>query len=440
MRSRPLRAAPPRRATARTWGAAAVGIMAAAGALLAGAVTSGAAAVPATATNYTWSGAASAAGTSTDWSVAGNWKGGAAPAAASTVNLNFPALKCTTVTNCGSMSTNDVTGLKVSKWTIGLENSAEGSTPGEYDFTGDAVALGNLTVESPPVVSGDVGNYSDINVPIHVNHNDTWKMETNSGGQPVFLKPITGTGSLAVTMNSPDGFADFDSTDNVGPVGIVGANATSPYQSGVVALYGSINTNGNPVGLTDVGFFVSQDATVGPLTTAGDDIQIGNGLGTGPYGIFAVDGALTLDSKSTFEVEGLTPGTGTKPVPGTTYTQITATGAAALNGATLGFFADCGQNVGTVYTLIAAKGGLTGTFGNAANGSVVQAQKADDSSCNPSTAAPYLKLSYNDTAGTLTAKVVAAPASPLGVVAPAAAGPTWQTASAGGASWVSTAP
>jgi hypothetical protein len=166
---------------------------------------------------------------------------------------------------------------------------------------------------------------------------------------------------------------------------------------------------------------------------------LGNGAGVGPFGFFTIKGALTLDSKSTINYDGLTPGAGPTPVPGTSYNQLTATGAAALNSATLGSItADCGQKIGTTYTLIAAKGGLTGTFGNAANGSVVQAQKAGDLSCSVSTAvAPYLKLTYNDTAGTLTAKVVAAPAGPA-VSATPSAGPVWRLQSAGGVSWATT--
>jgi hypothetical protein len=399
--------------------------------------------VPNTLTTFTWSGGASAAGTSINWSAAGNWKAGVAPANSSTVNLSFPAFtKCTTITTCGTVSNNDLTGVKVGKWTIGVNNGATEPGPGEYQIMGGQVGVGALLVKSVPAVAGKIGNIVQVNVPIHLDHNDTWTMETNSNGQPGFLQPITGTGSLTVHMDSPSSFADFDSTTNVGPVSFVGTTAGNTFANGTVALFGTINSNGHPVALTDVGFFVPATATVGPLTTSADTIQIGDGGGVGPFGIFAVDGALTLDGASAVTFIGLTPGTGTRPVPGSTYTEATATGAAALSGAGLtNIYADCGQKIGTVYTLISAKGGLTGTFAGDPNGTVIQAQKDSNTSCSSSTAvAPSLKLTYNDTAGTMKATVVAAPVSPSGGVAPASAGPTWEAQSAGGSPSATTLP
>lgn len=443
MASHRLRMPLPPRRFAQAWGGTAAGALAVAGVIFTGGITSGAATVPNTITTYTWSGTASAAGTSINWSTGGNWKGGVAPTSASTVNLNFPAFtKCTTITTCGTVNSNDVIGLKAGKWTIADNNGASEPGPGEYQVGGGQVGVGALVIKSVPAVSGKIGNDVQLNLPIHLLHNDIWTMETNSNGQPQFLQPITGTGSLTVHMNSPASFADFDSTANVGPVSFVGTTPGDTFANGIVALFGTINSNGHPVGLTNVGFFVPATATVGPLTTTADTIQIGSGGGIGPFGIFSVDGALTLDSASVVSFIGLTPGTGLKPVPGTTYTEATATGVAALNNAILNnIYADCGQKIGTVYTLISAKGGLSGTFASDPNGKVIQAQKDSNTSCSSSTAvAPSLKLTYNDTAGTLKATVVAAAANPSGVVAPAVAGPTWQAQSAGGAGSATTTP
>jgi hypothetical protein len=94
-------------------------------------------------------------------------------------------------------------------------------------------------------------------------------------------------------------------------------------------------------------------------------------------------------------------------------------------------WAHCNLPLGAVYTIVHAKGGLSGTFAGIANGAVLQATADGTTSCQASRAtAPWLKYGYNDVNGTFTAKVVAPPPGVSSPSAPAA-GP-YNVAGAGG--------
>jgi len=250
-----------------------------------------------------------------------------------------------------------------------------------------------------------------------VAESQTWTLGLNGGGQPQFLGPITGTGNLTVS-SSGFGYMDFEGGVNVGTLDFVGADSSDTGESassnGIIALYGNLNADGNPVNLTDVGFFSVGSGTLGPLTTSGDNLQVGDGGGSGPYGIETVDGNAVLDSGTYLNLWGLTPGTGKKPVAGKTYTQIAVDGSLALNSANLFLYADCNQSVGTSYKIIDATSPLTGTFAGIANNSLVQAgPDFSNSSCSAAgSVGPWLKIHYNDAAGTVTATVAPPPPGP----------------------------
>jgi hypothetical protein len=368
------------------------------------------------AVTYTWSGKDAGAGVSTDWSDAKNWKGGKAPADGSTVNLVFPVLTCSDTPPCAASSDNDLTGLTIAKWTIDIGQGAVEPSPGQYEISGNGVTVEELTVNSETPTAGDIGNLATIDAPITVTRNQTWTVNVTGNSQPEF-QAISGAGNLTVSIGDPStsngtGFVDFDGAVTVGTLDLVGADSAEPaFENGTFAAYGTLNANGHAVNVTDAGLFASQPGTIGPLTASGADVQIGED--NGPYGIHAVDGGLALNSTSVLDIDVLTPGTGKQPVAGTTYPQVAPSGSASLGGATLNLTADCGQKVGAAYTFMKAKGGLKGTFAGLANGATVQAEKAFDASCTASGAvAPYLKLKYDDSAGTVTATVVKAPAAP----------------------------
>jgi hypothetical protein len=377
----------------------------------------GAATPAASVRTFTWTGSDSAAGTSSSWSDANNWKGGKAPNENSTVNLVFPALACVAAGPCGNLSDNDVTGLTVASFTLHLGQGSSQPAPGAYELSGDAITVEALTVTTPKPKSGDIANLAEIGLPITVAENQTWTIGVNGGGQPLFLDPITGTGNLTVS-SSGFGFIGFQGGVNVGTLDFVGVDSSDTGQSagsnGTIASFGNLNADGNPVNLTDVGFFSIGSGTLGPLTTSGDDLQVGNGGGGGPYGIEAVDGNAVLDSGTYLDLWGLTPGTGKKPVAGKTYTQIAVDGSLALNSANLYLYADCNQNIGTSYKIIDATSPLTGTFAGIANNSLIQAgPDSGNSSCSAAgSVGPWLRIHYDDAAGTVTATVAAPPPGP----------------------------
>jgi hypothetical protein len=174
--------------------------------------------------------------------------------------------------------------------------------------------------------------------------------------------------------------------------------------------------------VTGVGFFSPFSIALGPFTTSSSSVQFGNGGGNPPYAKPTVKGNAVFDSASHVTFLSLAPGsvTPTKPVAGTDYTQLKATGTVTLGSAGLTVFSHCGLPLGATYVIVRAVGGLSGTFAGIANGTIAQAQADGGSSCTGTAVAPWLRYHYNDVNGTFTATVVAPPPAGTAVTAPAA--------------------
>jgi hypothetical protein len=330
------------------------------------------------------------------------------------VALVFPVLNCTTTGPCGNSSVNDITGLTVSQLTLKLSGSTSEPQPGDYGITGNGITLDGLTIATGTLPSTEGGQFGDIELPITLGGSQTWSIGLKSGSN-FNLAGVTGTGNLTVSLpgnaSGGGGFLGLPSAVDVGTLTFKGSSAAGVGNS-IVAPGSSLNSNGNPVNLTDTGLFTASagSTTYGPLTVTGSHVQFGNGGGNGPYGLQVVDGSAKFDSTSSIDLEGLEPGTTAKPVAGTDYPQLSASGSVSLRSVGLSITAGCGQKVGTVYTIVTAAGGRTGTFSGIANGAVVQANADQQPSCSVAGAvAPYLKYKYKVTS--VTATVVAAPAS-----------------------------
>ena len=404
------------------------------GALSAGVVAAGAdpAPVPQPAVaTFTWTGTDAGAGTNTNWSDTGNWKGGVAPTSATTVKLVFPLLSCAT-TSCGQ-SHNDLTGLKAASFTLDLAQSATEPVPDQYDITGNGIKVGGLTVDTAAHVNGDAGAFATINVPITLSQSQTWKIGLDNNSQPSF-STITGTGTTLTISPIGDGFVVLGGAVNVGTLDFLGDNSSGLFGNGTIAAFGSLNKNGNPVNVTDVGYFSPFTETVGALTTSSSAVQFGNGGGNPPYAIATVKGNAVLDAGSKVSFFSLTPGsvTPTKPVAGTDYTQLKTTGSVSLGSASLTVYSHCGLPIGAVYTIVHGVGGLSGSFSGIPNGTIAQAQADGSSSCTGTAVAPWLKYRYNDVKGTFTATVVVPP--PSGAAVPAAASGPYDVTAGGRAS------
>ncbi len=392
-------------------------------------------AASATVPTFTWSGTASAASPANDgWSVAGNWTGGTAPTSSSKVGLDFPVLTCSSSTSCGSTSSNDLTGLIVANLRMALKGGAQAPLPNDYDITGNGVKIDRLTVTSK-VTSGQVGQYATVAIPLTLGKDQTWSVELGNGSN-YDLGAVKGSGhTLTVDLPVPStggGFLQFEDPVNTGPLTFATPSGSSGSPSIVVPFGASLNgTSGAPVTFTGTGLFnlgrfnatTTKEATThfGPLTFTGSRVQLGDGGGNGPYGVAAAEGNVSFDSASSLSFDSLEPGSDTTPLAGVDYPKLTATGSVSLGSATLVVSAGCNQALGTVYTVVAAGGGVSGTFAGVANGAVVQASPDQQASCTASGAtAPFLKFEYH--ADTVTATVVAGLAAGPGVSVPTSAG------------------
>jgi hypothetical protein len=376
--------------------------------IAAGSVGAGAAA---TVTTFTWTGTDAGSGTSTSWSDPGNWLGGVAPTSGTTVNLVFPVLSCGS-SPCAT-SNNDLTSLKVASFKLHLAQSPTSPVPDQYSISGNRITVDGLTVITAAGSAGESGAFGSIGLPITVAQSQTWTIGLANNSQPAF-SAITGLGNLTISANG-SGFVDLESPVNVGTLSFVGSG-------GWIAPFANLNSNGHPVSVTGEGFFSPFSIALGAFTTSSSSVQFGNGGGNPPYSIDAVKGNAVFDSASHVSFFSLRPGsvTPTKPVAGTDYTQLRATGSVTLGSAGLTVFSNCDLPLGAVYTIVHGAGGLSGTFAGIADGTIAQAQADGSSSCTGSAVAPWLKYHYNGVNGTFTAKVVAPPPAGTAATAPVA--------------------
>lgn len=370
-------------------------VIALACAICAAALTAGTAAA---AENFTWSGTASVG--SAEWSSTANWEGGKAPNG-SVGTLTFPSLTspaCTAnppTATCYT-STNDVAGLNVNAISINDATS--------YTLSGNAITLGSggLTVSTSAFPS-----FAELRLPITLGAPQTWSINGPTGGgtQSVDLESgVTGPGDTLNLQTANGGGLLVESDVEVGTTTISGEGPG--VLLGTRAASASLNgTNGNSVNLSG-GVFAAFNGTVGALTLAGrDEIQVGE-IET-PAGMLTVNGGVTLDP-TTF-VQFLINGSGT--TAGTDYSQLSASGAVNLAGASLGVFGGINNgkavvcptfNLGTADTLVTTTGMLTGTFADLPNGATTSIACSGEISTHP-----WVRINY--TAHTVTATVVEAP-------------------------------
>jgi hypothetical protein len=353
---------------------------------------------------FTWTGkAATGSSHNANWSDPANWKGKVAPTAASPVNLTFPPLTCTyKVVNCG-YSDNDITGLTVDSLTI--DYSPTTYENGSYYITGDGIALGSLTSNGSPYAIES----PFLDVPVTLTGSETWKLDGSFLG---FSAPISGSGTLTISL-AGEAQPSIGGTVSVAALDVVGVNSYATGDSAASNGYFDLQQGAvidSPIEVKNAALEDYQSTALPGLTTSG--ASIGIGAGGSPSGSLPLTGPATLDKATSVEFANLAPG-----VAGTNYSSITSTSTVALGSIQLNLSADCGQPLGTSYTLVAAAKGITGTFrediqsGNKVitNGTILQAQPAYDGSCTGTNSAPYLQYSYNDSAGTVTASVVAPP-------------------------------
>ncbi len=314
----------------------------------------------AAATNFTWSGTATAG--EAKWSNGTNWEGTAPSGSVGT--LTFPELGGTCATEHPTAtcytSENNVSGLAADSIAI------DSAVP--YDIFGNAITLGagGLTANGAATVSGGSIPDAQLDVPITLGAPQTWSIKGVNG---VFIPALTGsTQALHLNLSNEGSLALGDT--EIGPVTVKSEGFS---EFGLVMTGTSLNgTDGNPVSLSGgagLAVTASSPSEIGPLTISGGGLLIGQGVT--PDATLAVNGGVTLDSESMLRLDIDQSGA----TPGADYSQLTASGTVKLAGATLAILGsdyECPSlAVGETDTLVMTTGTLEGTFAGVPNGGTV---------------------------------------------------------------------
>jgi hypothetical protein len=361
---------------------------------------------------FTWSGADSAAGVNNHWSDPGNWQGDVAPTTAQPVNLVFPPLHCAATGPCGNGSVNDLTGLQVSRLTIQTAAvTGQAAVGPNYELSGNAISLSmGLVMTRQP--SKRLPNNPAFLLPIQLADSQTWSMDRSSLFEYARVTGPSATLTLKVAHRSDllmqSGGADLGGLNLIGAdPADTGVHARENGQ--VVATGGAPFTVTGAVTVTDAAAFLH--GTVGPLSLPGSQLWLGTSVAAGEETVSAT-GNIAFGSQSILNINGLFPGKA-----GQSYPQIRATGSVALGGAVTTISAGCAQRKGTLYTLITAKGGVSGTLSRIddgvvkpiSQGAVIETQENDAEGSCEGPPPQWVQINYNDAAGTVTATAVPRP-------------------------------
>ncbi len=306
---------------------------------------------------FVWTGSAAGA----EWSVGGNWQGGLAPSSSEPVALEFPRLA-----GCDTCYTgrNNLEGLDVES--IAIDDGDE------YALEGHEITLGagGLTAKPANGSSGFAGDFLEL--PVKLSAAQTWSISSRNealGENGILLdEPVTGAHALTYEVGDEALLYLLNETE-VGPAAISGAQAGNPgFLNGAVDYFGDVNYfDGEPVSLNHI--LLLGAGAFGALST--DDAELVVEAGKAPAGGIVTDSA-TFDSGSEVNLEIAGDGT----TAGEDYSQLVSEGQVELGGARLFIEAlppsekaACPTLTrGQTYTLLAAKGALLGTFGNAPEG------------------------------------------------------------------------
>jgi hypothetical protein len=346
-------------------------------------------------------------GGNVNWSAGSSWVGGVAPSG-TVGTLFFPSSVCTTA--CG-ITKADIPGLTATTLSLRSMHGSNG-----WALAQPALQAYPLTLTGGiDAAFSDAGETRDVvaslTLPIVLGAPNTWTVNAaNLYASHEFS--ITGNHPLAFSLTNGAAFRTSRSIE-VGPVTVTGGGTLDLGISTGSPV--SLNaTTGNPTSISgstlQVGGQQGMTFPTGPLTATNTSIVVNTGRLSAA--------SVALDAGSSLKLQ--TTSTGTEA--GNHFSALTSTGAVDLGGAKLGFYTTdgiCAQPDGTVLTLVSTTGTLTGTFGNAPDGGVVQLQPGMYAPCAP---AKSLRINYNRTGspqtvtGTIQPPVAAAPP-------PAASGP-----------------
>jgi hypothetical protein len=351
----------------------------------------------------TWTGDSRSA----SWSSPENWVGGIGASDGSTISeLSFPALGA-----CSGecyRSENDRSELTVESLRID-----DGKN---YKISGEPFTLKGELSASPAAATSEA-TLATISNPIDIGSTQSWSISglglEHIGENALLLSGELsgdGGGELHVAMNG-GGALYFDANNEIGVVSFDGANAAQPgIFNGVVGLFDKqLNSeNRNPVNLNHV-FLVGAGST-GPLRSVGSELDVTTDGDEG--GTLAAD-SVELDAQSALELEI----TGSGPNVGIDWSDLYSPGAVQLGGASLAVRVappKIGEPCPTLlpnetYVLVSASSSLSGSFGNAPEGSEIPVEFAE--ACKK--VAQNMRIEYHRTGETktVTGTVIGGPKS-----------------------------
>jgi hypothetical protein len=368
------------------------------------------------AADYTWSGG----GSSSSWSEGANWLGNVAPSnGASIETLSFPVRPALT------SSENNVTGLSVNALRI---DDSHG-----YGIGGEQLTLGSGGLSVSPSEGHEA--HAILSTPITLDGDETWNISgppvrvgAGEVGQSVsFYGTLSGESSdLTINLNGELALVlgiDVPEApvldDELGTITINGEetgddlvipaaklNASDGHSLVLHHVHYEGSTATGPIVANEAALTLSGNA-IGPVTATSSSIY--------PEGSLSLP-SLSLDAASMLGLEIKAAGS----VAGTDYDQLTSPGSISLGGAQLALskpyeVEGCAlpSPVGQVYTLVSTSGSLSGTFGNAPNGStLVSYCFAAELFGGVNRAYPY-RINYNTTGSTKTVTATALPAVPM---------------------------
>ncbi len=370
---------------------------------------------PALATDFAWSGAAK----TPSWSEGTNWAGGIAPGGPVGV-LSFPVVggsgcaASPTASTC-YQSMND------SSVTVSGINVDDGVG---YTISGNAILLGAGGLTAAPAPGDPVptdGRQPSLTMdaPLDLEAPQTWAI---GGGptDPLILigGAVTGPASapLAIEMRQPSNLAFADA--ELGTISVTGDGNPQDgdlqlgfFDKAGAVVAGSLNaTSANAVGFAGGAGLFALDGTIGPLSMASGIVQIGE---PDHAGMLTVNGSVSIDPQSELLAYVSQPGT----IPGTDFSELSATGNVNLAGAVL-LLGD-GETPGSTaceqlrpndkVVLVRTAGTLTGAFAGVPDGRTVSLN-CFGSGGTP----PTVVINYDYVLGQVTATVASAgtPAAP----------------------------
>ena len=346
-------------------------------------------AASAAAADFQWSppGTSGNIGTSGNFSTAADWLGGVAPSGSiGVLQFGHPIGSIGECELAGTAhATDDIPGLGVNQlvFPVGMLGTDEIDS----DASHDPLTLGAGGIS----VGANTG--AAIEVPVTLSAAQTWI-------DPCALSAanVTGAYPVAVNLASPDGIART-SLAITGEIGSLTVDGTAGLSS--MSLSGDLNgQDGEPITITDTGVEAST-ATTGPLLLDGAGLNVGSSQ----PGVLGVAGPLSLTNTSVNL--GIAQA-------GTDASEIVAASNVTLSGVPLSLSAPlavCPSLApGTVLTLLATGGTLTGTFAGLPDGSTVSLSGTCMTATGAGMATDTLQLHY--TTSTVTATVLTASGTP----------------------------